>query len=150
MPIFLLLVLLLPVIELTVMYQVGSHIGLLNTIGLTVLTALIGISLVCSQGLAVMQRAQANMAAGQGTAPEMIEGAMLAFSGVCLLIPGFLTDLVGASLLVPPLRMHAAKYILSHKVMRFNTQFASKGSDTSSHNTFDGEFERKDDHDRLN
>lgn len=162
MPIFLLLVLLLPVIELTVMIQVGSEIGAFNTIALTILTAIIGISLVRSQGLGVMQRAQMNMAEGKGAAPEMVEGAMLAFSGLCLLIPGFLTDAAGALLLLPPLRAGAAKYILASKVIRFRGAFGAgphspygPGGHKDPYqegNTYDGEYERTEknqDQDRL-
>lgn len=166
MPIFLLFVLLLPVIELTVLIQVGGQIGAINTIVLTILTAIVGISLVRSQGLGVLQRAQINMAEGKGAAPEMVEGAMLVFAGLCLLIPGFLTDAVGALLLLPPLRAAAAKHVLQSKVIRFRGAF---GAGPHSHygpqghknphnsdgpgNTYEGEFEHKDeqhDHDRLN
>lgn len=164
MPIFLIFVLLLPIVELTLLIQVGSEIGALSTIALTLLTAAIGISLVRSQGLGVMQRAQINMAEGKGAAPEMVEGAMLAFAGLCLLIPGFLTDVVGALLLLPPLRAGAAKYVLASKVIRFRGAFGAgphspygpqgHKNPHQEGNTFDGEFERKDDErndqDRLN
>ena len=158
MPIFLLLVLLFPMIELVVLIQVGSQIGALSTIGLTVLTAIVGISLVRSQGLGVMQRAQMNLAEGKGAAPEMVEGAMLAFSGICLLIPGFITDVAGALLLLPPLRTGAAHYILASKVVRFRGAFGAgphspygpqgHKNPRQDSNTFDGEYERKDDDDQ--
>lgn len=159
---FLLLILLVPVIELTVLVQVGSQIGALGAIGLTILTAIVGLSLVRSQGLSVMQRAQQNMAQGQTTAPEVIEGGMLAFAGLCLLIPGFITDALGALLLLPPLRAQFAKSVMNSSFIKvkmaspfqqgsfgqspFNQQGDSGGQQG---NTFDGEFERKDDHDRL-
>ncbi|GGA63152.1 membrane protein FxsA [Neiella marina] len=156
---FLILILLVPIVELTVLIQVGSQIGALGAIGLTVLTAIVGLSLVRSQGLGVMQRAQQNMAQGQTTAPEVIEGGMLAFAGLCLLIPGFITDALGALLLLPPLRQQFAKSVLTSRFIRFghaqhfgHGQFqqgrSSQGD--SQGNTFDGEFERKDDRDRLN
>nr|WP_285817578.1 FxsA family protein [Echinimonas agarilytica] len=140
----------LPVIELTLLVQVGMQIGALTTVALTILTAVIGVSLVRSQGLSVMQRAQMNMASGQDSAPEVIEGAMLAFAGVCLLIPGFMTDAVGALLLLPPLRRQFAKSILSSRVIRFGNMGQRRGDTHTSGSTFDAEFERKDDHDRLN
>ncbi|MBD1387849.1 FxsA family protein [Neiella sp. HB171785] len=156
---FLLLILLVPIVELTVLIQVGSQIGALSAIGLTVLTAIVGLSLVRSQGLSVMQRAQQNMAQGQTTAPEVIEGGMLAFAGLCLLIPGFITDALGALLLLPPLRQQFAKSVLSSRFIRFgHTQHFGQSpfqQGQSQHgdqqgNTFDGEFERKEDRDRLN
>ncbi|MBW8192507.1 FxsA family protein [Neiella marina] len=157
---FLLLILLVPVIELTVLVQVGSQIGALGAIGLTILTAIVGLSLVRSQGLSVMQRAQQNMAQGQNTAPEVVEGGMLAFAGLCLLIPGFITDALGALLLLPPLRKQFAKSVLSSRVIRFGGvgghgsfqqgPFQSRPNDSQTGNTIDGEYERKDDNDRLN
>ena len=151
MPI-LLLIILIPVVELTVLIQVGTQIGAFSAIGLTILTAIVGLSLVRSEGLSVMQRAQKNMASGQTTAPELIEGAMLAMAGLCLLIPGFVTDAVGALLLLPPIRSWTAKKVMSSQFIRFRSaqSFYQPNSDAQQGNTIDGEFERKDDHDRLN
>lgn len=158
---FLLLILLVPIVELTVLVQVGSQIGALGAIGLTILTAIVGLSLVRSQGLSVMQRAQQNMAQGQTTAPEVIEGGMLAFAGLCLLIPGFITDALGALLLLPPLRSQFAKSVMNSNFIKVKMAspfqqgsfgqgpFGQQGQDSQQGNTFDGEFERKDDHDRL-
>lgn len=90
--------------ELYVLIEVGSEIGALPTILLSIFTAILGASLVRMQGLSVLMRVQQSMAQGEAPAIEMLEGAMLMLSGVMLLFPGFITDILGFLMLVPPLR----------------------------------------------
>ena len=102
--IFLLLLVGAPLLELYVLIEVGSEIGALPTILLSIFTAILGASLVRMQGLSVLMRVQQSMAQGQAPAIEMLEGAMLMLSGVMLLFPGFITDIFGFLMLIPPLR----------------------------------------------
>jgi UPF0716 protein FxsA len=102
--VFLLLFVGIPLVELYFLIQVGSQIGALPTIGLTILTALIGGILVRVQGFAVLTRVRSATERGEVPALEMIDGAFLAAAGLILLLPGFFTDAVGFLLLVPPLR----------------------------------------------
>lgn len=101
---FLLLFVGIPLIELYFLIQVGSQIGALPTIGLSILTALLGGALVQIQGFSVLMRVRGTMEQGQVPALEMLDGALLLVAGLVLLLPGFFTDLLGFLLLVPELR----------------------------------------------
>lgn len=103
---------LLPLIELFILIQVGSWIGAAPTIGLVLLTAAIGILLLRQQGYATLVRAREKVAQGQVPAEEMLGGVFVAVGGLLLLLPGFLTDLVGICCLVPPLRRIFLKRLL--------------------------------------
>jgi UPF0716 protein FxsA len=102
--IFLLLFVGAPLIELYVLIQVGSVIGALPTIALSVLTAVIGGALVRHQGLNVVMRVRDNLNRGETPALDLIDGAVLLLCGFALLLPGFVTDIVGFALLIPPVR----------------------------------------------
>jgi len=102
--VFLLLLVGAPLVELYVLIQVGSEIGALPTIGLSIFTAVLGAWLVRMQGISVLFRVQQTLARGEAPALEMLEGALLMMAGVSLLFPGFITDAMGFLLLVPPLR----------------------------------------------
>lgn len=96
--------LLLPVLEIAVFIEVGSRIGAGVTVGLVVLSAVLGVLLLRRQGLSVLRKAQ--MAADRGELPvgAVFEGFCVAVGGILLIIPGFLTDTVAVLLLIPPLR----------------------------------------------
>ena len=93
-----------PILELWVLIQVGGVIGVLPTVGLVVLTAMVGIALLRHQGFSTLFRAQQKMSEGQIPAQEMVEGIILAIGGALLLTPGFVTDAIGFSCLLPGTR----------------------------------------------
>lgn len=94
----------LPLLEIAVFIEVGSAIGVWSTIAATVATALAGSLLLRAQGLAALTRARAQMDQGQLPAREMFEAVCLVLAGALLLVPGFVTDVLGLLLFVPPLR----------------------------------------------
>ncbi|MBK1723554.1 exlusion protein FxsA [Thiocystis violacea] len=94
----------LPLIEIYFLIEVGSEIGALPTIALSILTAVIGTWLVRLQGFGVLMRVRRMMDQGEVPALEVLDGALILVAGLFLLLPGFLTDIVGFLLLVPPLR----------------------------------------------
>ncbi|MDP9402805.1 MAG: FxsA family protein [Actinomycetota bacterium] len=96
--------LVVPFLELFVILRVGQAIGALNTIGLLILVSATGAWLVKREGLAVLRRAQDRIRAGGVPAKELIDGVLILFAGALLLTPGFLTDVVGVLLLLPPVR----------------------------------------------
>lgn len=104
MRIFLLLFITVPLAELYVLIEVGSGIGGLPTIGLCLLTALIGGLIIRWQGLNTLIRARRQMLVGEIPARHGLHGLLLAVAGVLLFTPGFITDTVGFLLLIPPLR----------------------------------------------
>ena len=83
---------------------IGGEIGLWPTIGIVLLTAVIGANLVTRQGRGVIASIQKEFASGQFPAKSLAHGAMILVSGALLLTPGFLTDIVGFSLLSPQIR----------------------------------------------
>jgi UPF0716 protein FxsA len=98
------LLLAVPLIELVVIIKVGSAIGAFETVALLVLCSLVGVWLVKQQGLAVLRRAQREADAGRVPTTSLLDGVLLLVAGGLLIFPGFVTDIVGALLLLPPVR----------------------------------------------
>ncbi len=94
----------LPIAELYVIIQVGQAIGILPTLALLVLDGFVGAALARSQGRNAWERF--NRALGEGRVParETFDGAMIILGGALLLAPGFITDVFGFALLIPPTR----------------------------------------------
>lgn len=127
MPLFLLLFVVLPLAEIATFIQVGGWIGLTPTL-LTILgSAVIGILLVRVQGLSTLQRAREAMARDEPPVREMTEGLCLFVAGILLVVPGFLTDLVGLLLLVPQIRSWVA-WRLWRNMQRHGTVFVATGA----------------------
>lgn len=98
------LFILVPIAELVVLIRIGETIGAWPTVGFVVLTAVVGVSLVRLQGLAILISAQRELEANRFPVAAMFDGACLVLAGACLIVPGFITDAVGFLLLVPVLR----------------------------------------------
>lgn len=99
-----LLFILVPLAEVGVFIQVGGVLGLLPTLALCVLTAAIGTLCIRQQGFTLVNRARAQLEAGEPPVFELVSGVCLVVAGVLLLTPGFVTDTVGFLLLLPPVR----------------------------------------------
>ena len=114
----LLALILAPLIEIGVFIEVGGALGLWPTLGLIVLTALLGAWQLRVQGLATLTKARAQMDRGVMPARELFDGLCLLAAGALLLTPGFVTDALGALLFVPPfrdfLRRRAAQHVAAH------------------------------------
>jgi UPF0716 protein FxsA len=93
-----------PIAELAVIIQVGQAIGIWWTIGLLIADSLLGSWLMRHQGRASWRRFNEAVAAGHVPTREVLDGALVIFGGALLLTPGFLTDILGLVLLVPPTR----------------------------------------------
>lgn len=102
--ILLLVFILVPLAEIGVFIEVGGLLGLWPTLALTVLTAVIGTFCIRLQGFTLINRARAQLDAGEAPVFELVSGACLLVAGVLLLVPGFVTDTVGCLLLLPPFR----------------------------------------------
>jgi UPF0716 protein FxsA len=105
--------LLVPLIEIGLFIQVGGLIGLWPTLGIVVLTAVLGTWLVRSQGLQAMGRLQRSFSELENPTEPLAHGAMILLAGALLLTPGFFTDAVGFALLAPPVRMAVLRYLMS-------------------------------------
>jgi UPF0716 protein FxsA len=100
----LLLLILWPVAELFVAIKVAEAIGVLLTIVLVVIGWPIGLWLTKAEGRVAWRRLSAAVAAGRPPGREAVDGALILVGGVALMIPGFITDVIGLSLLLPPIR----------------------------------------------
>ncbi len=167
-PILLLAFIFVPIIEIGLFIQVGGFLGLWPTIALVLITAIVGASLVRSQGIQTLMSVQGRLEQGEIPAQQIFEGVMLAVAGVLLLTPGFMTDAVGMLVLLPVPRAAVARYLMSKMVVKTvhgggfhggfsqdpfeNDPFRRGSSDSHSDNgnTFEGEYERKDDDDNRN
>ncbi|MCP4306019.1 MAG: FxsA family protein [bacterium] len=95
---------LVPPIEIGLFIAVGGRIGLWPTMAIVLVTAVIGANLVSLQGRGVLASLQAEFASGQFPAKTLAHGAMILVAGALLVTPGFLTDVIGFSLLTPEVR----------------------------------------------
>ena len=136
--------LVVPLVEIWLLIEVGSVIGAIWTVMLVVLTAMIGAALVRAQGLATLSRSQAQLRAGELPALEMFEGVALIVAGALLLTPGFFTDIVGFTLLMPPLRRRLIRTVMERRFIRPTSSPGTTAPD-DRRRTLDGESDRIDD-----
>ncbi|MFC3282568.1 FxsA family protein [Litchfieldella rifensis] len=113
---FLLLFTLFALLDFTVLFMVGSQIGLLTTLLLVLATGFIGLHLVRREGVATLQRAQQRFAQGELPSGELLTGAALIFGGALLMAPGFLSDALGFMCLIPNARRLLGKLLISANV----------------------------------
>lgn len=132
-----------PIIEIALFIQVGGVIGLWPTLGIVILTAIAGTSLMRLQGMQTLARLQSSLAEGRNPADPMAQGAMILVAGVLLLTPGFFTDAVGLALLLPPVRVALIKWAASRMTgsgFVFTTSSA-QGRPRQTGDVIDGDFE---------
>jgi UPF0716 protein FxsA len=109
-PILVLAFIVVPLAELAVIVSVGNAIGLLPTLLLLLGVSVAGAWLAKREGLAAWRRFQLALAEGRMPTVEVADGAMILLAGALLLTPGFLTDVVGVLLLLPPTRALARRW----------------------------------------
>ena len=91
----------IPIIEIVLMIKIGQLIGAINTVLLIFVTAATGIFFARIQGIKTLKTGLTNMYQNKIPIKELISGASIAFAAFLLIIPGFLTDLIGFLLLIP-------------------------------------------------
>lgn len=112
-----LLFLIVPLIEIALFIQVGGLIGLFATLAIVILTAVIGTVLIRSQGIAVMNQLREKMNELSDPSEPLAHGAMVLFAGALLLTPGFFTDILGLSLMIPGVRSRIFEFFRSRIVI---------------------------------
>ncbi|MDC0737747.1 FxsA family protein [Cognatishimia sp. SS12] len=100
-----------PLIEIGLFIQVGGAIGLLPTLGIVILTAVVGTLLVRTQGAMALGNLRRSFSELSNPAEPLAHGAMILIAGALLLTPGFFTDAVGFALLMPPVRVAVFNYL---------------------------------------
>jgi len=113
-----LLFILVPIAEIYVILQVGHAIGALNTVALLVAVSFFGAWLMKREGLGTLRRAQLQIEAGYVPGTELVDGALIILGGALMLTPGFLTDIVGILLLLPPVRAALRTFVRRRLIRR--------------------------------
>ena len=130
----------IPIIEMGVLIWVGGFIGVLPTLALVVMTAVLGVALLRLQGFLTLQRIQEKLSFGEIPDTELIEGGLLLIGGALLLTPGFVTDALGFMFLLPFSRRFFAKNIIKNSVLQNFSGFAQgqpgSGFDVDMMNSF--------------
>jgi len=90
-----------PVVEMALLIELGKRIGTLQTIGIIVLTGIIGASLAKSQGTRIVRNIKESMSNGEMPHDHLIEGILILIGGALLITPGILTDAAGFMLVIP-------------------------------------------------
>lgn len=117
---------------------VGEHIGVVPTLLLCVLSAMIGSALLRRQGLATLLSVQRSLQGGGMPLQELFDGFCLALAGVLLMTPGFFTDAMGFALLIPRVRVWVRAWALRYCEVQARAQEAESG-------IIEGDFIRLDD-----
>jgi len=133
----------IPLLELWLLIEVGSGIGGLSTIALCLLTAALGGFLIRWQGMSTLIDAQKRMAHGEAPVEHGLHGLMIAFSGILLFTPGFITDSLGFLLLFPPFRKLLISKLPFQKINQPNT---AHSSDSTHSGIIDAEIITHDKH----
>ena len=131
---------LVPVIEIYLLIKIGAEIGAITTILLIFTTAIVGIYYAKYEGLNTLKSGFLQLSKNQTPTYEIISGAALAFAALLLIIPGFLTDVIGFILIFP----------ISRKLIFGKIRKKYKKENNIKKNYIDGEFEdiEEDDHEK--
>ncbi|MDC0500271.1 FxsA family protein [Paracoccaceae bacterium] len=129
-----------PIIEIALFIQIGGEIGLLSTLGIVIATAFLGTYLVRKQGLSALSQLKNNVETLENPIAPLAHGIMILLAGALLLTPGFFTDAVGFSLLVPNIRIwlfERVKQRILHSQNGFSFTHARTGG--AKHSSQNGE-----------
>ena len=114
-----LLFIFIPIIEIIIFITVGSNFGILNTVAIILITALIGIYIVRKNGINLLFNAQQNLSKGIMPTQEIKGGIFLLISGLLLITPGFFTDFIGFLIFLKPVQnfvgLKAKEYFQSRR-----------------------------------
>ena len=120
--------LLVPIVEIATFLVVGQWIGIGWTLAGILITAVLGTILLRRQGLDLMAQARAEVDAGRVPARELADGVMLLIAGVLLLTPGFVTDGLGFSLFLPPVRAAIRGFVMARVQVLGPSGLGQRGS----------------------
>ena len=134
MNVVLLFIITVPLIEIYLLIKVGSIIGAFNTIFLIFFTAVTGIYFAKIAGISTIRSGFNQLIKNELPVYEIISGAALALAAVLLIIPGFLTDLIGFLLILP----------MTRKLLINSISFKINKKKTDNNNTIEGSIEKED------
>ena len=122
---FLFIIIFLPLIEIYFFVQIGTEIGALSSILLTLLTAFIGVVTIKYQGISSFIQARQSILNKHNPGVEMLSNFLLLVSGIFLFVPGFFTDFLGVILLFPSSRGLLARLFIAKLINNYQN-FKSK------------------------
>jgi UPF0716 protein FxsA len=108
---------LLPLLEIAGFILVGGWIGVLPTLLLIVITTILGFVILRIQGFMTLMKVQRRLQAGEHPAMDVLGGALLMFGGLLLVLPGFITDIIGLLLLIPVIRDLVLRWLVKSGVL---------------------------------
>jgi UPF0716 protein FxsA len=117
------LLLVVPILEVVVFLQVADRIGGWEALALLLAISILGAWLLKAQGLSVMRRVRGELAARRVPGRPLVDGLLIATAGVLLVVPGFVTSLVGLLLILPPTRVP----VREHLIRRWTVRRPSRG-----------------------
>ena len=124
-------IIIVPILEIYLLIKIGSKIGAITTILLIFTTAIVGVYYAKYEGLNTLKSGLTLLSRNEAPTYEMLSGTVIAFAAVLLIIPGFLTDVLGFLLIFPASR----KFFLKKIINRFD------GKKDKKNNFIEGEFE---------
>ncbi len=128
------LLLFIPILEIAVFIMIGGQIGVPYTLGMILLTAIVGSILLRVQGFATLARIQEQSKNGTIPGKELVSGVMIMIAGVLLLTPGFVTDSIGFLLFFPPFRHFLWSALASKVVVQTKGAFQQGENQFTQHN----------------
>ena len=128
----LLTIILTPIIEIYILIKIGSQIGAISTILLIFTTAIVGIYYAKYEGLNTLKSGFLQLSRNEAPTYQVLSGAAIAFAALLLIIPGFVTDVLGFVLIFPPSRKLIFKKVIKKK---------NNNRDKDEKEYIDGEFE---------
>jgi UPF0716 protein FxsA len=139
----------MPFVELALLIYLGQQLGFWPTIAIVLVTALLGAIVLQRQGLQTMRRISQSMASGEPPIEPVVDGFFLAIAGAFLLTPGVVTDAIGLSLLIPPVRRMLARWGFARILRKgsFTIHTYRTGERTGSDSDDSGDAFRPDDRD---
>ena len=124
-------IIIVPILEIYLLIKIGSNIGAITTILLIFTTAIVGVYYAKYEGLNTLKSGLTLLSKNEPPTYEMLSGAVIAFAAILLIVPGFLTDVLGFLLIFPTSR----KFIFSKIINKF------KHKENKNNNFIEGEFE---------
>jgi UPF0716 protein FxsA len=114
----LLIVVGLPILEITLMINIGQQIGALNTVLIIFFTAFVGVYYAKIEGINTIKSGMTNLYKNKIPFYEMLSGASIAIAAILLILPGFISDIIGFLLLIPFTRKIIINYWLKNKYQK--------------------------------
>jgi UPF0716 protein FxsA len=137
-----LLFIVVPIAELAVLIQVGQEIGVWWTIAILIADAILGSILMRAQGRAAWRRFNEALAVARVPTREVLDGALVMFGGLLMLTPGFITDILGFVLLIPPTRAAIRAVLVRRLAQRMTVAMTARPGDVVDGTAIDIESDR--------